>query len=110
MMCPLLGAPRWYRVCQHTSGDVEILTVDFYGAVFNFFHISPMVRVAYDGQDRAAIQCSGLIEKVFIGINGFCNDFVARQFKDFTHNRVSATTRKWTPAEMIIETDCGNVK
>ena len=51
-------------------------------AVFNSLSRSPMVRAAYDGQLGAAIKCPGLIEKVFISINGFCNDFVARQFKN----------------------------
>jgi hypothetical protein len=75
------------RIC-HASGDVEIFAADLYGAIFKPLDVSPTVSLVYEGQYRTAIESDGFIERLFIGINAFCNDVAARQFENFIHERL----------------------
>ena len=82
-------ALRHDRVCQQSRGDIVILAVNLYGAIFKPFDVSPRVSAAYDRQHRAAIKFLGLMERSFISINAFGNDVVARQLEKVIHSRVS---------------------
>jgi hypothetical protein len=57
------------------------------------------VSRADDGQQRAAIKSSELIEEFFIGINLFTNDPVARQFVRLRHTKT--VSEACTPTELV---------
>jgi hypothetical protein len=55
--------------------------------------MSPRVRAAYDRQLRATIKFLGLQERLFIGINVFCDDVIAPQLENVIHRPYSELHR-----------------